>query len=166
VSDEVEKTTVVLLDFGNGGVNLKCFESSDKGVRFAWTTKSIDGYFYAVQLVNESLGGHCWIEDKRRKRMRLVRRWKARNRAFRWFCKREGKSYHSLHSHALQGCNVFERVYRCANHELSDCYDVGVEYFGHSAGSGNHGKDMLWVEDRFGEKNCVPFEFFEEVKDG
>jgi hypothetical protein len=125
---------------------------------FAWTVKKDeDGKFYAFHL-------RCDGTLRRQQdRLRIVRevgfakKWKAKDRAYKWFCGATGKPFVSLHNHALKGKNVFERVYICLkNRSLEKYFDIGVEYFGQKIG-----KYKLCVEDRFGERQVVPVDFFE-----
>ena len=168
---EVKKSSraigfVLAVDEKEVDARIMFFPSEDGLSRFAWTARSVDGKsHYALHLVNCGRKSRKVVWQVLR-RVRFARRWKAKDRAYKWYCDAHGFEWTSLHSHTYTGRNRFERLFCCVvNDGIEDGYDVGVEYYGQVAGSGT-GKGMLWVEDRYGKRHRVRSDFFVEVQDG
>lgn len=132
---------------------------------FAWTIKKDDeGKFYAFYLVVRGgihIANATLLDSKLVRCVKFSKKWKAKDRAYKWYCGEAEQEFKSLHGHALKGRNNFEKVYVCCcTATLRDGFDRDVEYFGQRVG-----KDKLCVEDRFGVKRKVPLSCFKEKTD-
>lgn len=96
---------------------------------------------------------------KVQKCVRFRLRWKAKDRAFKWFCEDQGKKFTSLHLSAKRKNNL-QRVLICiCNDGLEGYFDVDCEYLGQP-----HLNDNYLIEDRFGENRIIGRLFFREKK--
>jgi hypothetical protein len=136
--------------------------AKNKNHILAWAIqKDDDGKYYAFHIVVRGsihIASGVVQNSKLIKCVKFSKKWKAKDRAYKWYCNAKGIEFKTLHSHALKGRNNFEKVYVCiCTSTLKGRFDEGMEYYGQRMG-----KDKLSVEDRYGIKRAVPFSCFKE----
>lgn len=120
-----------------------------------------EGWFYSVYLRDSSK--HWGTRMKVQKIVRFRRKWKARDRAYKWHCDLiPYKQFESLHNHALKGVNVrgvdFNYEYRClVNVGYEDRFDLGVTYIGRYTKRGK----SLHLMDKYGNYVSVDASMFQ-----
>jgi len=115
---------------------------------FGWTTDKWKGKCFAFYIVENLLkkGDERFVLKEK---VAFSKRWKAKDRAYKWYCKREGHDFHSLHT--KRKTNPFQKVYICQNNmEIENFFDEGEEYLGMKYKDGN-----LLVEDKYGKHKIV-----------
>jgi hypothetical protein len=135
------------------------YRSGNETWQFGWTTgKEADGKF------------HAFIRTKRYndefrdvKTVSFAKRWKAKNRAFKFYCEKSGKEFRTLHRERAgfnipkkeKGQNPFQKEMVCMNNKgIEDRFDLGITYLGRKA-SKRIAQNMLYVEDKFGKNMLV-----------
>jgi len=122
--------------------------------------KDCDGWFYAVHIVYRKDGSGPKVKTA----VQFRRRWKARDRAYKWYCKATKREFHSLHQHALKGKpsgQDFLFEWLCVvNAGIEDSFDLGVTYLGRHCKQG----EKLCLMDKWGKHVVVEASRFEKAE--
>ena len=144
------------------------YTKGSKEYRYAWSVrKEQDGNYHSIVEVRNVFTGDSWETVKV---VRFGKRWKAKDHAYKQFCLVSGRSFSSLHKAPQtnnlptreQGVNPFEAEYTCINNSgIEEQFDAGVIYLGWKA-SKRIATEMLFMEDRFGERQLVSVDRFQK----
>ena len=118
---------------------------------FVYTTRKVDGKFFVAHVsIKES--GSLGL----RKSGKSSVRWKARDKAYEWYCEIAGKPFATLHH--KKKCDHFKKILCCIdNKEIEKFFDLNQEYIGQAFRGGTY-----IVENRFGKNMILSREKFEE----